>query len=659
MAQVAVTRLLDRVVVDVDHVVEHAHRGGHGALELVVVDAAVLQVLGQVDRAQVAHGDLAVAGVQRDLGAQVGRVHHAHVLLRAAHVAGVLEGDPGMAGLEQHRQHLAPQVLGRHALEQLDLATVGLGFIGHVGFFEGLADLVVQVGAGGGREQRPVATFHHALHEQVGNPVRRVHVVGAAAVVAGVLAQLQELFDVQVPGLEVRAHRALALAALVHGHGRVVDHLQERHHALALAVGALDVGAQRTHVGPVVAQATGELGQQRVFLQRLIDAVEVVGHRGQVAAGQLRTTGAGIEQRGRARHEVEGRQHVVELDGTRLAVDLVQRQAHGHAHEEGLRQLDAGFVDVQEVAVVQRLQAQVVELQVALGLQGRAQAGQVELHQLLVQQLGLHALLDEGREVLGVLRGHVGLHGLEAQHFLADGVQQQAGGGAGVAGVLLDQRAGGQDGGLVHFFDGHAVVQVAAGFREDGLGADVGTQVGTGRLHQHLQARIVQRHAHAVLGDEQRMRGSGFGRRHLAGTLLRTALAVQHIGTRHFMVATAHQAQFHLVLHVLDVEGAATRARAQQRTHHVLGQAVHRLAHAGRGRALGAVHRQEGLHQRDGDLVGLEGHHRAVAAQDLVALVGGCGGAGGRRTGGGRRQHRGRRRGTGCGVHKALLLSWC
>ena len=46
--------------------------------------------------------------------------------------------------------------------------------------------------------------------------------------------------------------------------------------------------------------------------------------------------------------------------------------------------------------------------------------------------------------------------------------------------------------------------------------------------------------------------------------------------------------------------------------------AVDRLAHAGRSRALGAVHRQEGLHHRDGDLVRLEGHHRAVAANDLV-----------------------------------------
>ncbi len=50
--------------------------------------------------------------------------------------------------------------------------------------------------------------------------------------------------------------------------------------------------------------------------------------------------------------------------------------------KKDLRQLDAGLAHVQEVAVVQGLQAQVVELLVALGLQGRAQAGQVELQQL-------------------------------------------------------------------------------------------------------------------------------------------------------------------------------------------------------------------------------------------------------------------------------------
>ncbi|MNC90780.1 hypothetical protein D3C83_69230 [compost metagenome] len=54
----------------------------------------------------------------------------------------------------------------------------------------------------------------------------------AAAVVTGVLAQFQKLFDVEMPRFEVGAHRPLALATLVHGDRRVVDYFQERHHAL-------------------------------------------------------------------------------------------------------------------------------------------------------------------------------------------------------------------------------------------------------------------------------------------------------------------------------------------------------------------------------------------------------------------------------------------
>jgi hypothetical protein len=63
-----------------------------------------------------------------------------------------------------------------------------------------------------------------------------------------------------------------------------------------------------------------------------------------------------LKRVGRRAHEVEARQHVVELDGALVAVLLPQREAHRHAHEESLRQLDAGAEDVQEVAVVERLQ---------------------------------------------------------------------------------------------------------------------------------------------------------------------------------------------------------------------------------------------------------------------------------------------------------------
>ena len=226
---------------------------------------------------------------------------------------------------------------------------------------------------------------------------------------------------------------------------------------------------------------------------------------------------------------------------------------------------------MQKVAVEQGLKAQVVELKVALGVQSRAQTGQVELLHPGVEQLGLYALFDELRKVLGIALGHLRLAQLFAQDLFADGMQQQAGGGAGVGRVFLDQRARGQDTGLVHLVDGHAVIQVAAGLGQDGLWPHVGAQAGAGLGDQRAQACQVQRHPLAAVGDMQLglLRRSGLA---LAGTLLGAALAVQHIGPRHFMVAATHQAQLHLVLHVFDVEGAATRAAAQQGTDHAFGE---------------------------------------------------------------------------------------
>jgi hypothetical protein len=87
----------------------------------------------------------------------------------------------------------------------------------------------------------------NSLHEQIRHPVGSVHVVGAAAFVAGVLSEIEKLLDVDVSGFEIGTHHALALAPVVDGDGGIVGDLQERHHALALAVGALDIGAEAAH----------------------------------------------------------------------------------------------------------------------------------------------------------------------------------------------------------------------------------------------------------------------------------------------------------------------------------------------------------------------------------------------------------------------------
>jgi hypothetical protein len=166
---------------------------------------------------------------------------------------------------------------------------------------KGAAVEVVEVGTLVGAEEGPGAAGLHALHEEVGNPVGRVHVVGAAAVVAGVLAELEELEDVVVPGLEVGAAGALALAALVDGDELVVVQLEEGDDALGFAVGAGDVGAGAADAGPGAAEAAGPLGEEGVFGDAAIhDALDAVVDVVEVAGRELGVERAGVEERGRA-----------------------------------------------------------------------------------------------------------------------------------------------------------------------------------------------------------------------------------------------------------------------------------------------------------------------------------------------------------------------
>ena len=126
-----------------------------------------------------------------------------------------------MAGLEEHREHLFPELESLDLLAE-DFALVGEFLVANVGLLELLTVEIVEILYLVGAEEGPVGAVFHALHEQVGNPVRRVHVVGAAAVVTGVFAELEELEDIVVPRLEVGAAGALAFAALVDGDELVV-----------------------------------------------------------------------------------------------------------------------------------------------------------------------------------------------------------------------------------------------------------------------------------------------------------------------------------------------------------------------------------------------------------------------------------------------------
>jgi hypothetical protein len=163
---------------------------------------------------------------------------------------------------------------------------------------------------------------------------------------------------------------------------------------------------------------------------------------------------------------------------------------------------------VQEVAVVERLQAEVAELQVAPGLQCFSETGQVEPGELRLEQLGADAALDEGREVGRVPRLHVRLARLLAEHLETDRVEQQPRGHVAVGRVLLDQGARREHRGLAHFLHRHAVVQVAQRRFQDRLRGGVG-EARARRLHQALQARAVERLALTVLDHVKFQRSLG------------------------------------------------------------------------------------------------------------------------------------------------------
>ena len=318
------------------------------------------------------------------------------------------------------------------------------------------------------------------------------------------------------------------------------------------------------------------------------------------------------------------------------SVVLAQRQAHGHAHEEDLRQLETHVVGVQEVAVVQRLQAEVGELQVAVGVQCCSQALEIELRQIRAQQLQLDAAADIGLQGFGVQRLHVTVGGPEAvlgvayaekrQCLCAQRIEQQTRADLAVVGLFLDQRARGHQQGSADVGDTDAVVQVLERLAQDALGIHF-REPRTGFLQHHLDALQRQRAGAAVFQRDANIRHLGHLRQFRLGALgadAGTLFAVQDVVARDALLAAAHQRQLHLVLDIFDVDGAAGGHAALERAGDLCQQLVDHLADTRTGGCGAAFDRQKCLGHGHGDLGGIEGHDLAVALDD-ADLSGGCG----------------------------------
>ena len=186
--------------------------------------------------------------------------------LIASAVRFVLERHPAVAGLRQRSHHAAVQFTGRQALAR-QAARFGLG----VRILECLAPQIGQFGYILGIEQRPRLAALNALHEQIRNPIGDVQVVRAPGLIAGVIAQFQEGFDIRMPALQVHACGPFALAALIDGGDRGIQRFQPRHDTVRQTVGGTDQRSFRSHPVPGDADAAGELRQQGDILVFVVD----------------------------------------------------------------------------------------------------------------------------------------------------------------------------------------------------------------------------------------------------------------------------------------------------------------------------------------------------------------------------------------------------
>mmetsp|Transcript_20190 Transcript_20190/g.56240 ORF Transcript_20190/g.56240 Transcript_20190/m.56240 type:complete len:301 (+) Transcript_20190:1449-2351(+) len=248
VAEVGAACGLDRVVVDVDDLVQVAGHAGSDLCQLLKVKEPVLSVQGadellglthwvhvlfahkawQRNGCQVAHSRLLRAGVLNDLSAQVGALDGAQVLLVGLAVAAVLEQHVRVASLDLGLQDGEPQLLGTYHPACTPHALILL-----VQLVKLLSPAVCQALSLIGTEQGPLAVGLHTAHEQVIDPQAIEQVSGTGLFLAMVLAQVQPVKDVTVPGLQVDGESALALAAtLVHIPCSVVEHPQHGHDAV-------------------------------------------------------------------------------------------------------------------------------------------------------------------------------------------------------------------------------------------------------------------------------------------------------------------------------------------------------------------------------------------------------------------------------------------
>ena len=391
-----------------------------------------------------------------DFRAQIGAPDDADVGLHALAIDVVLVEHVGRARLDLGGEDALPEYHGRDLLARLALLLVS-----RVELVEFVAVDVAQPGAFVWTEQTPVAAGGHPLHEQVGDPQRVEQIPGPTLLLAVVLAQLQELLNVRVPGFDVHGEAALPLASpLVHVAGNVVEDAQHGHDSVAVAVGALDVRLGGSDLGDVQPDAACELGDQRALLHRVKDAVYgVLLHGEQEAGTHLAALHAGRKQgRGRVRvvalaQQIVRRPQMFKIQAHHIVVRIAtliilvafhsEHHLNGHPHPHVLRPLHDVLAQVDEVGAHQGLDPKVVQAKVARVVD-QGYYPQVVLpdrgHVVVVQQLGRVHEFGDAPEIPGGGLVQVGDFDARSQGAKGRVVDRLVGQGLARQGIQLGRR---------------------------------------------------------------------------------------------------------------------------------------------------------------------------------------------------------------------------
>mmetsp|Transcript_27978 Transcript_27978/g.39318 ORF Transcript_27978/g.39318 Transcript_27978/m.39318 type:complete len:336 (+) Transcript_27978:618-1625(+) len=192
MAHVGLSRFRDRVVVAVDDEIQVPCGDLGDLIETVEVETVTLFGKGrQSHGGQVADSNFIFRGVLDDLGAEVGAVDGAEILLVRLRVRRILVQHVGRASLHLCFQNAKPQLLRLHRLAALagllQLFVQPVEFLApdiHQPLACGLIEGLV------GAEQGPVLVILDAAHEEVRNPKAVEKVSGPLLLLPVVLAQL-------------------------------------------------------------------------------------------------------------------------------------------------------------------------------------------------------------------------------------------------------------------------------------------------------------------------------------------------------------------------------------------------------------------------------------------------------------------------------------